>query len=130
VTYPLVIGSFVVNTSKGAASTITRSAGVYVQQQTQGGTANANLMLDATAGTVPAGNWSLYSDSTRDSVMKGPLRLGSAGGTAPFVFGGSGSPEGVLTAPIGSLYMRSDGGAGTSFYVKESGTGNTGWVGK
>ena len=44
--------------------------------------------------------------------------------------GGTGSPEGVVTAPVGSLYSRSDGGAGTSFYVKESGTGNTGWVGK
>ena len=43
---------------------------------------------------------------------------------------GSGSPESVVTAPIGAVYHRTDGGAGTSFYVKESGTGNTGWVGK
>jgi len=43
---------------------------------------------------------------------------------------GVGSPEGVVTANVGSLYMRTDGGAGTSFYVKESGTGNTGWVAK
>lgn len=43
---------------------------------------------------------------------------------------GSGSPEGAVTAPVGSTYQRSDGGAGTSFYVKESGTGNTGWVAK
>ncbi|NBU72072.1 MAG: hypothetical protein EBS53_11610 [Bacteroidetes bacterium] len=40
------------------------------------------------------------------------------------------SPEGAVTAPIGSLYSRINGGAGTSFYVKESGTGNTGWVAK
>jgi hypothetical protein len=43
---------------------------------------------------------------------------------------GTGSPEGVLTAPIGSMWSRTDGGAGTSFYVKESGSGNTGWVAK
>jgi hypothetical protein len=43
---------------------------------------------------------------------------------------GSGTPEGALTAPVGSTFHRSDGGAGTSYYVKESGTGNTGWVGK
>jgi hypothetical protein len=43
---------------------------------------------------------------------------------------GAGSPEGVVTAPIGSLYSRSDGGLLTSLYVKESGSGNTGWVGK
>ncbi|HLP41574.1 MAG TPA: hypothetical protein VK465_08720 [Fibrobacteria bacterium] len=48
----------------------------------------------------------------------------------PRIIAGSGSPEGAVTAPIGSLYLRSDGGAGTSMYVKESGTGNTGWVGK
>ncbi len=43
---------------------------------------------------------------------------------------GSGSPEGAVTAPVGSLFSRTDGGAGTSLYVKQSGTGNTGWVGK
>lgn len=43
---------------------------------------------------------------------------------------GSGSPEGVVTAPIGAIYSRTDGGAGTSSYVKESGVGNTGWVAK
>ena len=42
---------------------------------------------------------------------------------------GSGSPEGVVTAPVGSLYQRSDGGTDTSLYIKESGTGNIGWVG-
>jgi hypothetical protein len=43
---------------------------------------------------------------------------------------GTGSPEGVLTASIGSWYTRTDGGANTTLYVKESGTGNTGWVAK
>jgi hypothetical protein len=41
-----------------------------------------------------------------------------------------GTPEGVVSAAIGSIYRRLDGGAATSFYVKESGTGNTGWVAK
>jgi len=39
---------------------------------------------------------------------------------------GSGSPEGVVTAPIGAIYHRTNGGAATSLYVKESGAGNTG----
>lgn len=43
---------------------------------------------------------------------------------------GPGTPEGAVTAPSGSLWLRTDGGAGTTFYVKESGTGNTGWVAK
>jgi hypothetical protein len=40
------------------------------------------------------------------------------------------SPEGIITAIPGSLHSRTSGGASTSFYVKESGSGNTGWVGK
>lgn len=35
-----------------------------------------------------------------------------------------------LPAPVGSLFTRTDGGASTTLYVKESGTGNTGWVAK
>ncbi|MEJ5205236.1 hypothetical protein [Acinetobacter junii] len=50
-------------------------------------------------------------------------------GTASYL-NGTGSPEGVVTAPVGSLYTRTDGGAGTTLYVKESGTGNTGWIAK
>lgn len=46
------------------------------------------------------------------------------------IYKGVGSPNGVLTAPIGSIYTRTDGGANTTLYVKESGVGNTGWVAK
>lgn len=41
---------------------------------------------------------------------------------------GSGTPQGVITANVGSIYLRTDGGASTTLYVKESGSGNTGWV--
>lgn len=51
-------------------------------------------------------------------------------GSGPKILYGTGSPEGVETAGIGSLFLRTDGGAGTSMYVKESGTGNTGWAAK
>jgi hypothetical protein len=43
---------------------------------------------------------------------------------------GAGTPEGAVTAVVGSLYSRTNGGANTSLYVKESGSGNTGWVAK
>lgn len=43
---------------------------------------------------------------------------------------GVGSPEGVVTAPIGSLYTNQSGGASTTLYVKTSGSGNTGWTAK
>jgi parallel beta-helix repeat protein len=47
-----------------------------------------------------------------------------------FITAGAGSPEGVQSAAVGSIWMRTDGGAGTTLYVKESGTSNTGWVAK
>ena len=50
--------------------------------------------------------------------------------TAAAIYSGSGTPEAAVTAAIGSLFMRTDGGAATSVYVKESGAGNTGWVAK
>lgn len=43
---------------------------------------------------------------------------------------GAGSPEAVVTAPIGSLYSNTSGGASTTLYVKTSGAGNTGWTAK
>lgn len=46
------------------------------------------------------------------------------------VLAGAGTPEAAVTAPVGSLYLRSNGGAATCLYIKESGTGNTGWVAK
>jgi hypothetical protein len=43
---------------------------------------------------------------------------------------GTGTPEGAVTAPVGSLFTRTDGGAATTLYVKETGSGNTGWAAK
>ena len=43
---------------------------------------------------------------------------------------GVNTPEGAVTAGVGSIYHRTNGGASTSIYIKETGTGNTGWVGK
>jgi len=43
---------------------------------------------------------------------------------------GAGSPEGVVTAPIGTLYVNENGGVNTTLYVKTSGSGNTGWTAK
>jgi hypothetical protein len=40
---------------------------------------------------------------------------------------GTGSPEGVTTAPIGSLFLRKDGAAGSTLYAKTSGESNIGW---
>lgn len=84
-----------------------------------------------TSGNVIAGTTNAYdvgapSNAPR-SVYAGTSFAQTAG---PTWRAGSGSPEGVVTAPIGSLFSRTDGGAATSLYVKESGAGNTGWIAK
>jgi hypothetical protein len=43
---------------------------------------------------------------------------------------GTGSPLNVVSAPVGTIFLRLDGGANTTLYVKEANTDATGWVGK
>jgi len=75
--------------------------------------------------------------ATLDSIYIGSDRV-KIGGASQFVehsdggrwYSGTGTPESSVTAPVGSLYTRTDGGASTTLYVKESGSGNTGWIAK
>jgi hypothetical protein len=41
---------------------------------------------------------------------------------------GSGTPESAVTAPVGVLFRRTDGGRGSAVYYKSNGTGSTGWL--
>lgn len=61
-------------------------------------------------------------------LVFGGTTAGTDPTTFPSVRSGTGSPEGVQTAVVGSVWLRADGGASTTMYAKESGTGNTGWV--
>lgn len=76
--------------------------------------------------TTPDGSATVAERVRIDST--GRVILGGAAG--PSVITGTGSPQSAVTAPVGSLYLRTDGGAGSTLYVKESGTGNTGWAAK
>lgn len=67
-----------------------------------------------------------FDGSVKANSLEGFL-IGS-GGTA--IYSGTGSPEGVVTASVSSRYARRDGGTATSLYVKETGSGNTGWIAK
>lgn len=62
----------------------------------------------------------------RDAFVQ---RIRPGAGTAIWT-SGAGTPEGSVTAPVGSLYTRTDGGAATVLYIKETGSGSTGWVAK
>lgn len=76
------------------------------------------------------------SDDTVQIVIGGSIRveISSAGvielNEGPQLHTGTGSPESSVAAPVGSLFLRTDGGANTTLYVKESGVGNTGWAAK
>lgn len=61
--------------------------------------------------------------------FKRAIRL-TGGAVLPAVFIVEGSPEGVVTAPVGSLAMRTDGTAQATLYVKESGSAASGWKAK
>lgn len=76
----------------------------------------------------------LNNTGTPDDFLSGGF---TAAGLAPHLFlgpvtfgwyAGVGSPEGAVTAEPGSYYLNGSGGASTTLYVKESLSGNTGWV--
>lgn len=58
------------------------------------------------------------------SSARGAIQFQSTG---PIWLTCTGTPEAQVTAPVGSLCTRDDGGANTTLYVKETGAGNTGW---
>tara|TARA_R110000772_G_C13310276_1_gene440178 strand:- start:20381 stop:21604 length:1224 start_codon:yes stop_codon:yes gene_type:complete len=84
-----------------------------------------------TSGSALTLDWDT-TELFRFDVIGGMYMAGSlkVSGTAATISSGTGTPEAAVTAPIGSLFTRTDGGASTTLYVKESGTGTTGWVAK
>lgn len=99
---------------------------------------NNNGGKDFTLFDETAGNPRLSVSDTGDvTVNTGDILIGTADKSIKFSGNsnviwrvGAGTPEGAVTAPVGSLFTRTDGGANTTLYVKESGAGNTGWVAK
>lgn len=101
----------------------------------EGGTMTGNLILNNNIRVRGLTTGGLQKDLvyvfTDDLVYFGQFQtnaqifLGAA-----MVKNGIGSPEGVVTANVGSIYLRTDGASATTLYIKESGTGNTGWVAK
>ena len=112
--------------SDGTATLLRQDGGNQYFLNAVSGTAGQVATLAETFRTASTGN---------ATINNGNLVVGTSGKGITLPGGitwtsGSGSPEGVVTAPVGSLYSRTDGGLLTSLYVKESGSGNTGWVGK
>lgn len=93
-------------------------------------TLTQRLQLEA-GGTVQPGADNTQSFGTSSLRWSQTYSLELRPGAGAVIWtSGTGTPEAAVTAPVGSLYTRSDGGATTTLYVKESGSGNTGWVAK
>jgi hypothetical protein len=89
----------------------------YVVPNGSGGVALQSVVIDGVGGNVilhPAGSGAVQWVSDTEST----------GCTTTI---GSGTPQGVVTAPPGSDYRNLTGSAGSVFWIKQSGTGNTGW---
>ncbi len=105
----------------------TNAQGIFIDA-TLGGT-NGKLINARNNGNL---NFQVRSATASDRVsatayVTPVIELGS---TSIQVTCGAGSPESVVTAPTGSLYLRQGGGAAATLYVKETGVGNTGWIAK
>ena len=131
-------GTFTATTANSFALSTTQSVvtgGMWYQ--TSGG------KLVFTAPSTGGVKWNNYANTVEIASLNDAgkftvadnLVVGTAGKGIEFSGGliwrtGTGTPEGAVTAPVGSLFTRTDGGANTTLYVKESGAGNTGWVAK
>jgi hypothetical protein len=91
------------------------------------GTAAQGIFMDATGGGTTGDLMDLRNNSVQLFKVKtnGYVAFGNGG---PILAFGAGTPEGAVTAPVGSFYLNSTGtSANTTAYVKRTGTGNTGW---
>lgn len=103
-------------------------------------TGNAGTGLDIIAGAdenrIDGNYFASNGTAMGDAGTNNRFGLMNDGLSAPYllsslrILAGTGTPEGVYSATVGSLFLRTDGGATTTLYVKTSGTGNTGWTAK
>ena len=97
----------------------------------QGNWTGADITMQAGSDidwTVANGGWRAGQFSA-SHTLAGQVRrvaLGEAVGCSSGV--GRGSPQGVVAAAPGSDWRNLDGGAGGTYWIKQSGTGSSGWV--
>jgi hypothetical protein len=118
-TYSATIGGIVYNVSAAVGGTMD-----YSTDKTFGGdvTVQGDLIADAITGpTTITGKLT----TTGDIDIQG-LDLELYGTKS--LTRGTGSPEGAATGPVGCLYLQTNGTTSAALWVKETGSGNTGWV--
>ena len=83
-------------------------------------TAHTHGIADLTATGTPSATTYLRGDGTWATPA------GGGGGSGPLT--GTGFPEGVIAAPVGTEYVDTAATNGAIKWIKATGTGNTGWV--
>jgi len=112
-------------TSQITSTLSTGTAPLVIASTTKVGNLNVDL-LDGGDWAAPAALGSTTPAAVTGTTVQANTSFNA--GTACKLLWGSGSPEGVATANLCSLYMRTDGSSGTTLYTKEAGSGNTGWA--
>jgi len=130
--FTTIVGNTLVNVSTAANT----REGIGVDSAANGGIIEGNSILDGGAAIKP-----LYGVNISVSALNYRIGANNAFGTTRAINNASptttltgvlvtGTPEAVITGAVGSMVTRTDGGASTTLYVKQSGTGNTGWIAK
>ena len=91
-------------------------AGALVEFQSLDG--STYLVNVSTVNAQANRSYWIYNNFTQQTERSTPER---------WVIPGTGSPEGAIAAPQGTMFLRRDGGNDTTLYVKTSGSGSTGW---
>lgn len=130
--------SAVTVTRASGAADVTNLAGTFTSSGAQINialrTVDGSNYLNSTSGSTGIGYASAAALPATLSVTGTFAVTGAAtfastvqvSGTTATISSGTGTPEGVVTAPVGSIFLRTDNA--NSFYVKQTGAGNTGWV--
>lgn len=122
------------NAVAASVSGVARTVYITNPQSISSLTVPANIALVVPNGGSFDISSSLVLDGPFDSQGRALGDIFTGAGTYSFGYPvrliGAGSPESAVAAAVGSEYLRNDGGAGTTLYIKESGTGDTGWVAK
>lgn len=126
------------NLMLGVSTVTAGNSGVSIDSSATDILVNSNQILDNGSSNKPALGIKVSTGSVNVKVHNNtsygtgaPVNNQATGDSGVIHLFSSGAPSTRgLAAPVGSLYTRSDGGAVTTFYVKESATNSSGWVAK
>jgi hypothetical protein len=118
------------NSGLGARSGYDNLTGAYnTYLGAQAGYFDGNGTLTYT-NTTQAGFGALATNNNSFALGNANVTRWQLGNNGPTIKKGTGSPESAQQGNVGDIWIRTDGGAGSTMYWKESGSASTGWAAK